>query len=102
MEVIRILAPQEPYEEDTMKEVVQLIVDSFQHLVDDGSRHFPRRETILRAFVEVRLCNLLLDLGSYDLIHTIFQHFVGTIGEEHRANIFCRYVNYYGYDHKPE
>ena len=68
MEVIRILAPQEHYEEVIMKEVVQLIVDSYQHLSNSSSPQFPRRVTILKSFAEIRLCNLMLDMGLYNLI----------------------------------
>lgn len=57
MEVIRILAPQEPYKEDIMKEVVELIVDSFQNLGESSSCHFPRRAAILKSFANIRLCN---------------------------------------------
>ena len=85
-EVAIILAPQEHYEEDTIKEVHHLIVDSFQYLGKINSRRFSRKVVIPKSFAEIELCDLLLALGLHDLINTKFQHFLGIIGKEHKLS----------------
>ncbi|GLJ37448.1 hypothetical protein SUGI_0760860 [Cryptomeria japonica] len=89
MEIIRISTPQEPYEDNVMKEVLQLVVDSFQYLGDIRAHYFPRRVAILKVFAKIRLSNIMLDLGLYDLIHTMFQHFLVTIKGEHNEDVIA-------------
>lgn len=51
MKIIRISAPQGPIEDNTLKEVIPLIVDIFQNLGNIQSHHFSRRTTILKIFL---------------------------------------------------
>lgn len=72
-----------------MKEVLKLIIDSFRYPGDIRGHHFSRRIAILKVFVKIRLSNIMLDLGLYDLIHTIFQYFLVRIKEEHNADVIA-------------
>ncbi|GLJ43032.1 hypothetical protein SUGI_0893060 [Cryptomeria japonica] len=85
-EIIRILAPQVPYDEDTMKEVFYLIVDSFQDL-DINNILYSQRVAILNNFAKNRLSSLLIELGLHDLIYNMFHHFLVTINNRHYKEI---------------
>lgn len=78
---MRILAPQVPYDDETMKEALRLIIDSYQDLDDFRNVHYSRRIAILKIFAGIRISNLLIDLELHDLIYDMFYHFlVTTVG----------------------
>ena len=70
MEIISTLAPLEPCKEDIIKDVVQFIVDIFQNL-----------------------CNVMIDMRLYELIHTMFRNVLGAIKEEHNPNVTAAMEN---------
>lgn len=47
--IMSILVPRVPYDEDTMKEVLYLIVDSFQDLHDINNICYSQRVVILKS-----------------------------------------------------
>ena len=89
-EILRILAPRTPYDDNTMIEILHLIVDNFQSLDDFSGDPFGKRFTVLKNFTNVQIGNLLLDLELQDLIHDIFHHFLVTIKEYHDNSIICK------------
>ena len=54
-EVLRILAPKAPYDDNTMIEILQLIVDIFQSINDFSRDPFGRRSTILENCANVKV-----------------------------------------------
>ncbi|KAL3693858.1 hypothetical protein R1sor_007509 [Riccia sorocarpa] len=49
-EIMRIFAPEAPYDDDVLKDIFQLIVNIFQGLNEVSSPSFPRRVNILFFF----------------------------------------------------
>eukprot|EP00252_Welwitschia_mirabilis_P002902 TRINITY_DN1290_c0_g1_i1.p1 TRINITY_DN1290_c0_g1~~TRINITY_DN1290_c0_g1_i1.p1 ORF type:complete len:902 (+),score=262.89 TRINITY_DN1290_c0_g1_i1:551-3256(+) len=86
-EITRITAPEAPYNDDTMKEVFQLIVGSFEGLKEMHSKSFIRRMTILETVAKVRSCVVMLDLECDDLIIEMFEHFFATASPKHPENV---------------
>ncbi|KAH9312823.1 hypothetical protein KI387_027858, partial [Taxus chinensis] len=81
-----ITAPKHPFNSNIMKEIFQLIVESFQGL-DDIRSPFAKRVTILKIVAKIKACVIMLDLDCEDLILKMFQHFVDTTSENHAKNV---------------
>ncbi|KAL2634564.1 hypothetical protein R1flu_006043 [Riccia fluitans] len=92
-EIMRIVAPEAPYEDDVLKDIFQLIVNIFQGLNEVSSPSFPRRVNILETVAKVRSCVVMLDLECDDLILEMFHVFFNTASEEHPQNVFSAMRN---------
>ncbi|WJX16227.1 hypothetical protein P8452_06285 [Trifolium repens] len=73
-EITKITAPDAPYNDHQMKEVLRLIVSLFGNLHDKSSRWYAERISILEIVAKVRLCAVMLDLECDALILEMFQH----------------------------
>ncbi|CAO2816874.1 unnamed protein product [Amaranthus hypochondriacus] len=87
-EIMRITAPDAPYDDDQMKEVFQLIVSSFEKLDDKSSLSYLKRTSILDTVAKVRSCVVMLDLECDALILDMFKNFFRTIRSDHPETIF--------------
>ncbi|XP_057525126.1 sister chromatid cohesion protein PDS5 homolog C-like isoform X2 [Amaranthus tricolor] len=87
-EIMRITAPDAPYEDDQMKEVFQLIVSSFEKLDEKSSLSYLKRTSILDTVAKVRSCVVMLDLECDALILDMFKNFFRTIRSDHPETIF--------------
>ncbi|AES59134.1 nucleic acid-binding protein, putative [Medicago truncatula] len=87
-ELTRITAPDGPYNDHQMKEVLRLIVSSFENLHDMSSRWYETRISILETVAKVRLCVVMLDLECDALILEMFRLFLKTIREYHPEIVF--------------
>ncbi|KAK2398951.1 nucleolar protein dao-5 [Trifolium repens] len=87
-EIIRITAPDAPYDDPQMKEVLRLIVSSFGNLHDKSSPWYAERILILDSVAKARLGVVMLDLECDALILEMFQKFFKTIREHHQENVF--------------
>ncbi|KAL3693850.1 hypothetical protein R1sor_007501 [Riccia sorocarpa] len=92
-EIMRIVAPEAPYDDDVLKDIFQLIVNIFQGLNEVSSPSFPRRVNILETVAKVRSCVVMLDLECDDLILEMFHVFFNTASEEHPQNVFAAMRN---------
>ncbi|KAL3824138.1 hypothetical protein ACJIZ3_020167 [Penstemon smallii] len=88
-EIIRITAPDAPYDDGKMKDVFQLIVSSFENMSDTSSRSYGKRATILVIVAKARLYNIMLDLECDKMIVELFQHFLKGIRDHHAELIFA-------------
>ncbi|KAH0455654.1 hypothetical protein IEQ34_015686 [Dendrobium chrysotoxum] len=52
-EIIRITAPDAPYDDDTMKEIFELVVRTFKNLDDMSTRSFPKRVSIIKTVAKL-------------------------------------------------
>nr|GEV03547.1 armadillo-type fold [Tanacetum cinerariifolium] len=78
-EIIRITAPDPPYDDDRMRAAFQLIVSSFADLADRSSLSYIKRTLILEAVCKVRSSVIMLDLECDALIVEMFEHFLRSI-----------------------
>lgn len=88
-EIMRIVAPDAPYDDDTLKEIFELIVASFKGLNEKDSRFFDKRMRILDSVASVRSCVVMLDLECDDLIREMFQTFFNVVSEEPKSVILA-------------
>ncbi|XP_051137159.1 sister chromatid cohesion protein PDS5 homolog C-like [Andrographis paniculata] len=87
-EITRITAPEAPYDDDKLKDVMQLIVSSFEHLSDTSTRSRKKRITILKIMAKVRSWVVMLDFGFDQIIIEMFQYFLKGITDYHTEDIF--------------
>ncbi|CAH2077314.1 unnamed protein product [Thlaspi arvense] len=92
-EITRITAPDAPYDDEQMKEVFKLIVSSFENLVDNASRSYSKRTSILETVAKVRSCVVMLDLECDALLIEMFQNFLKAIRDHHSGNVFSSMEN---------
>jgi hypothetical protein len=79
--ITKITAPNQPYEDDLMKDVLDLIVKSFKDLGKMNSPSFAIRVSVLETVAEVRSCVIMLDLELNDLIIEMFEYFFSAVSE---------------------
>ena len=92
-EIIRITTPQEPYDDDDlMKEVLELIVASFQELGDINSPSFPRRLAILKTVSNIKATAIMADLEMDDLLLDMFKHFFSAVSQNSYSEPVYRYM----------
>jgi sister-chromatid-cohesion protein PDS5 len=84
-EIMRISTPKAPHDENTMKEIFQWLVDSFQGSDDVTCSEFTRRVTILETFSKIIYGNIMIHMGLNDLILKMFHQFFATIKEYHAS-----------------
>lgn len=87
-EIIRVTAPDAPYNDALMKEIFAMIVDSFKKLDDMSGCLYSKRVSILEIMAKVRSCVVMLDLECDDLILHMFKHFLKSIRPDHPINVF--------------
>ncbi|KAH0453112.1 hypothetical protein IEQ34_017436 [Dendrobium chrysotoxum] len=87
-EIIRVTAPDAPYNDDLMKEIFAMIVDAFEKLDDMSGCSYFKRVSILEIMAKVRSCVVMLDLECDDLILRMFENFLKSIRTDHPINVF--------------
>ncbi|KFK29743.1 hypothetical protein AALP_AA7G173100 [Arabis alpina] len=92
-EIMRITAPDAPYDDEKMKEVFQLLVSSFEHLSDMCSCSYPKRISILETVSELKFVTVMLDLECYARVIEMFQHFLKFIRDHHPMEVFLYMEN---------
>ncbi|XP_020683417.2 uncharacterized protein LOC110100313 isoform X1 [Dendrobium catenatum] len=87
-EIMRVTAPDAPYNDDLMKEIFAMIVDAFEKLDDMSGCSYCKRVSILEIMAKVRSCVVMLDLECDDLILRMFENFLKSIRTDHPINVF--------------
>lgn len=87
-EIIRVTAPDAPYNDALMKEIFAMIVDAFEKLDDMSGCLYSKRVSILEIMAKVRSSVVMLDLECDDLILLMFKHFLRSIRPDHPINVF--------------
>ncbi|EEC77023.1 hypothetical protein OsI_15373 [Oryza sativa Indica Group] len=85
--LIKIRAPDPPYDDDVMKDVLKLVVGVFCELDDVDCPSYGTRVSMLGTFARIRGCALLLDLDCNDLIRDMFPHFFRTVSNTHQEHV---------------
>ncbi|KAG8060330.1 hypothetical protein GUJ93_ZPchr0002g25882 [Zizania palustris] len=86
-EITRITAPDTPYDDDAMKDVFSIMVESFEKLDDMESPLFGKIVSILETVAKVRSCVVMLDLECDDLILQMFHTFLTTVSSNHSETV---------------
>ncbi|KAL0797844.1 hypothetical protein Bca101_053018 [Brassica carinata] len=78
-EIMRITAPEAPYDDDQMKEVFEVTVEAFGKLADATCDSYKKAEAVLDTVAKVRSSLVMLDLECDDLILEMFRQFLKII-----------------------
>ncbi|CAH8390645.1 unnamed protein product, partial [Eruca vesicaria subsp. sativa] len=92
-EVTRINAPFAPYVDDQMRDVLQLIVSSFEHLDDKDSLSYTKRTSILNTVAKYEVSVLMLDPVYDSPCIEMFHHFLKAIRDHHPVEVFSDMEN---------
>ncbi|KAK3411122.1 hypothetical protein EUGRSUZ_J03106, partial [Eucalyptus grandis] len=74
-EILRIASPVQPYNDDQMKEIFQLIAEAFSKLSEPSTQCYEKALSILETIARVKACLLMLDLECEAQILHMCQHF---------------------------
>ncbi|XP_009149034.1 biorientation of chromosomes in cell division protein 1-like 1 isoform X1 [Brassica rapa] len=86
-EIMRITAPEVPYDDDQMKEIFKVTVRAFGKLADTSCHSYKKAVTVLDTVSRVRLSLVMLDLECDDLILKMFRQFLKTIRPNHPESV---------------
>ncbi|KAK6146875.1 hypothetical protein DH2020_017787 [Rehmannia glutinosa] len=92
-EIVRIYAPDGPYEKEQMKEFFQIAVSAFESLACMSGRAYSKAVSILGTMSYSKSCVLMLDLQCHDLVHQMFHLFLNGIRTSHSDAIFSNMEN---------
>ncbi|KAL7099418.1 hypothetical protein ACP275_09G083500 [Erythranthe tilingii] len=92
-EIVRITAPDEPYEEDQMKEYFGLLNTALENLSFMSGGAYLKAVSIVRSISLCQSCVLMLDHQLYDSIRQMFHLFFNVIRSSHHPAIFSNMVH---------
>ncbi|PON80970.1 Tudor domain containing protein [Trema orientale] len=87
-QVMRITAPECPYDDECMKEIFQLTLAAFEKLSLRSGRCYTKAGCILDVFAKIRSSMMMLDLDCHELVLEMFQIFLDHIRSDHPPRIF--------------
>ncbi|VFQ76181.1 unnamed protein product [Cuscuta campestris] len=87
-EIMRITAPQQPYDDAVMKQIFQHIVETFEKLSNMKSHCYSKSVQIIENVSKVRACVMLLDLECDTLVIDMFKLFLRIIRFSHTIDVF--------------
>ncbi|GAB4850593.1 hypothetical protein Ancab_029902 [Ancistrocladus abbreviatus] len=87
-EIMRITAPDAPYNDGRMKEIFELVVASFDKLSLVSGRSYTKAVSIIDNVAKVRSCVMMLDLECDALIVEMFEQFQKNIRSNHPHTVF--------------
>ncbi|KAI6672044.1 hypothetical protein NL676_006929 [Syzygium grande] len=73
-EILRITSPEQPFNDDQMKAIFQLIVEALSKLSEPLTRCYEKALSILETIARVKACLLMLDLECEALVIQMCQH----------------------------
>nr|CAN73808.1 hypothetical protein VITISV_026132 [Vitis vinifera] len=74
-EIIRVMAPEPPFDDKELREIFELFVSMFAELANTTSPYFSRRVKILETFAKYNFCMLMLDINCDFLVLEMFNTF---------------------------
>ncbi|KAL0662256.1 hypothetical protein Bca4012_099093 [Brassica carinata] len=94
IQVTRINAPAAPYvDEEQMREVLKLVVSSFEHLDDKNSLSYTKSTSILNTVAKYEVSYLMLDPVYDALCIEMFHHFLKALRDDHPVEVFSDMEN---------
>ncbi|CAN4086419.1 unnamed protein product [Withania somnifera] len=82
-EIMRITAPDQPYDDSRLKDFFELAVLAFGNLSCLDGRCYSKAVSIIEVLAKYRTCVLMWDLELDALVVQMFQHFLNSIRPDH-------------------
>ncbi|XP_049395825.1 sister chromatid cohesion protein PDS5 homolog D-like isoform X1 [Solanum stenotomum] len=87
-EIMRITAPDQPYDDSRLTDFFELAVLAFGKLSCLDGRCYSKAVSIIEVLAKYRTCVLMWDLELDALIVQMFQHFLNSIRPDHPDQVF--------------
>nr|XP_016499956.1 PREDICTED: uncharacterized protein LOC107818446 isoform X3 [Nicotiana tabacum] len=87
-EIMRITAPDQPYDDRIIQEFFELSVLAFGKLSCIDGCGYSKAVSIIEVLAKYRTCILMLDLELDALVVQMFQHFLNSIRPDHPDHVF--------------
>ncbi|KAL5070986.1 hypothetical protein RYX36_021873 [Vicia faba] len=82
-ELLRVMAPEPPFEDMHLRDVFKLIIGLFADLADTSSPLFSKRVKVLDIVAQLRCCVLMVEIDCIDLVLEMFNVFLSAVREDH-------------------
>ncbi|XP_059277940.1 sister chromatid cohesion protein PDS5 homolog C-like [Lycium ferocissimum] len=89
-EIMRITAPEQPYDDSRIKDFFELAVLAFGKLSCLDGRSYSKAVSIIGGLANYRTCVLMWDLELDALVVQMFQHFLNSIRPDHPDLFFMK------------
>ncbi|KAI3984094.1 hypothetical protein MKX01_035221 [Papaver californicum] len=86
-QIMRVLAPAPPYNDEVLTDIFNLIVSMFAELADTTSPYFSKRVEILETVARLKCCLLMLDIGCNNLVLEMFTVFFTVVRKQHQQSL---------------
>ena len=86
-DVLRIFAPESPYENETLKMVFELFISQLRGLQDDEGASFARYTYLVERLAMVKSFVLMLDLNFDDLVRQLVEVLLESASEAHPIRV---------------
>ncbi|KAJ8553607.1 hypothetical protein K7X08_024285 [Anisodus acutangulus] len=87
-EIMRITAPEQPYDDNRTKDFFELALLAFGKLSCLDGRCYSKAVSIIEVLAKYRTCVLMWDLELDALVIQMFQHFLNSIRPDHPDRVF--------------
>lgn len=86
-DVLRIYAPEPPYDRENLIRIFRMILDQLKYLRDVDAPSYKRYFYVLESIALVKTFNVCIELDAQDVILAIFKLFFTIISERHSARV---------------
>ncbi|XP_058724136.1 sister chromatid cohesion protein PDS5 homolog B isoform X3 [Vicia villosa] len=86
-ELLRVMAPDPPFEDRHLRDVFKLIIGLFADLADTSSPLFSKRVKVLDTVAQLRCCVLMVEIDCIDLVLEMFNVFFSAVREDHHYSL---------------
>ncbi|XP_066923364.1 sister chromatid cohesion protein PDS5 homolog B-like [Clytia hemisphaerica] len=86
-DILRIYAPEPPYNEDQLKDIFHLIISQLKGLENVNAPTYKRNFYILESLALVKTFNVCMELEATDIMHNMFKLFFSLISEQHDVRV---------------
>lgn len=86
-DILRIYAPEPPYNEDQLKDIFRLIIKQLKGLENVNAPTYKRNFYILESLALVKTFNVCMELEAQDIMQELFQLFFSIISDQHNIRV---------------
>ncbi|KAK9945794.1 hypothetical protein M0R45_011293 [Rubus argutus] len=86
-EIMRLMAPEPPFEDRDLRDVFRLLVSVFAELDDTSSSLFSKRAKIVEIVAKLKCCVIMLDIDCDDVVLDMFNTFFSVVRDHHQQTL---------------
>ncbi|KAM5564215.1 sister chromatid cohesion protein PDS5 [Rosa sericea] len=86
-EMMRLMAPEPPFDDRDLRDVFKLLVSVFAELGDTANSLFSKRAKIVEIVAKLKCCVIMLDIECNDVVLDMFNTFFSVVRENHQQTL---------------